>query len=69
LRAALAPHVREAVVVLVGQRISTIRHADKILVLEDGEVVGLGTHDNLLESCATYAEIVESQVMVTGGVA
>jgi ATP-binding cassette subfamily B protein len=69
LRAVLAPHVREAVVVLVGQRISTIRHADKILVLEDGEVVGLGTHDNLLESCATYAEIVESQVMVTGGVA
>jgi ATP-binding cassette subfamily B multidrug efflux pump len=69
LRAALAPHVREAVVVLVGQRISTIRYADKILVLEDGEVVGLGTHDNLLESCATYAEIVESQVMVTGGVA
>jgi ATP-binding cassette subfamily B protein len=69
LRAALAPHVREAVVVLVGQRISTIRQADKILVLEDGEVVGLGTHEDLLESCATYVEIVESQVMVTGGVA
>ena len=69
LRAALEPHVREAVVVLVAQRISTIRQADKILVLEDGEVVGLGTHDDLLESCPTYAEIVESQVMVTGGVA
>jgi len=68
LRAALAPHVREAVVVLVAQRISTIRQADKILVLEDGEVVGLGTHDDLIESCPTYAEIVESQVMVTGGV-
>lgn len=69
LRAALAPHVRESVVVLVAQRISTIRQADKILVLEDGEVVGLGTHEDLLESCPTYAEIVESQVMVTGGVA
>jgi ATP-binding cassette subfamily B protein len=69
LRAALAPHVREAVVVLVAQRISTIRQADKILVLEDSEVVGLGTHDDLIDSCPTYAEIVESQVMVTGGVA
>jgi ATP-binding cassette subfamily B protein len=69
LRAALAPHVRDAVVVLVAQRISTIRQADKILVLEDGEVIGLGTHDELVLSCATYAEIVESQVMVTGGVA
>ena len=61
LRAALAPHTREAAVIVVGQRVSTIRHADQIVVLEDGVVVGLGTHDELLVSCPTYQEIVESQ--------
>jgi ATP-binding cassette, subfamily B, multidrug efflux pump len=61
LRAALAPHTREAAVIVVGQRVSTIRHADQIVVLEDGAVVGLGTHDELLVSCPTYQEIVESQ--------
>ena len=47
--------------VVVAQRVSTIVDADQIVVLEDGEVVGLGTHDELLASCPTYAEIVESQ--------
>lgn len=61
LRAALEPHVRKAVVVVVAQRVSTIQRADKILVLEDGECVGLGTHDELLSTCATYQEIVSSQ--------
>lgn len=61
LRAALEPHVRDAVVVVVAQRVSTIQRADKILVLEDGECVGLGTHEELLASCATYQEIVSSQ--------
>jgi ATP-binding cassette, subfamily B, multidrug efflux pump len=61
LRAALEPHVRKAVVVVVAQRISTIQRANKILVLEDGECVGLGTHDELLSTCATYQEIVSSQ--------
>lgn len=61
LRAALEPHVRNAVVVVVAQRVSTIRTANKILVLEDGECVGLGTHDELVDSCATYQEIVSSQ--------
>jgi ATP-binding cassette subfamily B protein len=68
LRAALAPHVREAVVVVVAQRVSTIRDADQILVLEDGECVGLGTHDELLRSCPTYVEIVESQATAQAGV-
>jgi ATP-binding cassette subfamily B multidrug efflux pump len=68
LRAALAPHVREAVVVVVAQRVSTIRDADQILVLEDGECVGLGTHDELLTSCPTYVEIVESQATAQAGV-
>jgi len=61
LRAALEPHVRHAVVVVVAQRVSTIQRANKILVLEDGECVGLGTHDELLASCPTYQEIVSSQ--------
>jgi ATP-binding cassette, subfamily B, multidrug efflux pump len=62
LRAALVPFTREAAVVIVAQRVSTIVDADQILVLEDGEVVGLGTHDELLASCTTYAEIVASQL-------
>jgi ATP-binding cassette subfamily B protein len=61
LRAALEPHVRQSVVVVVAQRVSTIRHANTILVLEDGECVGLGTHDELLTTCETYQEIVSSQ--------
>jgi ATP-binding cassette, subfamily B, multidrug efflux pump len=62
LRAALAPVVRDAVTVIVAQRVSTIKHADQILVIEDGQQVGLGTHQDLLETCPTYAEIVESQL-------
>ena len=62
LRAALAPHTRDATVIIVAQRVSTIASADQILVLEDGEVVGLGRHEHLLENCPTYAEIVASQM-------
>ncbi len=62
LRAALAPVVADAVTVIVAQRVSTIRHADQILVLEDGLTVGLGTHEELLASCPTYGEIVGSQL-------
>ncbi len=61
LRAALAPEVREAAVVLVAQRVSSIMHADQIVVLEGGRIVGLGTHAELVKTCPTYAEIVESQ--------
>jgi ATP-binding cassette subfamily B protein len=52
------------VVLVVAQRVSTIRDADQILVLEDGECVGIGTHDELLNSCPTYLEIVDSQAAV-----
>jgi ATP-binding cassette, subfamily B, multidrug efflux pump len=62
LRAAMAPYVRDAAVVIVAQRVSTIASADQILVLDDGEVVGRGTHAELLEGNPTYREIVESQV-------
>lgn len=63
LRAALRPVTRDATVIVVAQRVSTIVDADRIVVLEDGRVVGDGTHDALLASCRTYAEIVESQAM------
>jgi len=62
LRAALVPVVEDAVTVIVAQRVSTIKNADQILVIEDGQQVGLGTHRELLDSCPTYAEIVESQL-------
>jgi ATP-binding cassette subfamily B multidrug efflux pump len=61
LRAALGPWTVDATVVVVAQRVSTIINADQIIVLEDGEMVGVGTHTELLESCPTYAEIVASQ--------
>ncbi|NHA68300.1 ABC transporter ATP-binding protein [Phycicoccus flavus] len=61
LRAALAPVTRDATVVTVAQRVSTILDADRIVVLEDGAVVGTGTHEELLAGCPTYREIVESQ--------
>ncbi|MET0728972.1 MAG: ABC transporter ATP-binding protein [Acidimicrobiales bacterium] len=64
LRAALVPYTADATTVIIGQRIATIADADRILVLEDGEAVGLGTHEELLETCATYIEIVESQMAV-----
>ena len=62
LRAALVPHTRDAAVLIVSQRVTSIKHADQILVLEDGEQVGIGTHAELLESCPTYVEIVNSQL-------
>ena len=62
LRAALVPYTRGSAVVIVAQRVSTISNADAILVLEDGELVGRGTHDELVAECTTYAEIVESQI-------
>jgi ATP-binding cassette subfamily B protein len=62
LRAALIPYAKDATVITVAQRFSTIMSADQILVLEDGEIVGLGTHGQLVQTCPTYAEIVDSQV-------
>ncbi|ANS25201.1 MULTISPECIES: ABC transporter ATP-binding protein [Rhodococcus] len=61
LRAALKPETSDACVIVVAQRVSTIVEAEQIVVLEDGAVVGIGTHDQLLETCPCYVEIVESQ--------
>jgi ATP-binding cassette subfamily B multidrug efflux pump len=62
LRAALKNETRQSAVIIVGQRVATIADADQILVLEDGAVVGSGTHEELLASSPTYAEIVDSQL-------
>jgi len=62
LRAALRPVTRDAAVLIVAQRVSTIVEADQIVVLDGATIVGLGRHDELLRDCPTYAEIVESQL-------
>jgi ATP-binding cassette subfamily B protein len=64
LRAALRPVTADAAVVIVAQRVSTIMNADQIIVLDNGVIVGVGRHDELLAACPTYAEIVESQLAV-----
>jgi ATP-binding cassette subfamily B protein len=69
LRAALRPFTRDSTVIVVAQRVSTIVDADQILVLEDGECVGLGTHSELLATCPTYVEIVASQATTQGAAA
>ncbi|QNK82748.1 ABC transporter ATP-binding protein [Nakamurella sp. PAMC28650] len=62
LRAALKPQTLDATVIIVAQRVSTIIDADQIIVLEDGHIVGMGRHEELLENCGTYSEIVRSQI-------
>ncbi|MFI7132132.1 ABC transporter ATP-binding protein [Nonomuraea sp. NPDC050153] len=62
LRAALAEEIADATIVIVAQRVNTIRDADRILVLDDGRVVGSGTHAELMTTCPTYREIVLSQL-------
>jgi len=66
LRESLADATTDATVIIVAQRVSTIRHADQIVVLDAGRVVGRGTHDELLETNETYREIVQSQLSVEG---
>lgn len=72
LRSALAKEAAGKTIIVVAQRISTVLTADKIVVLEDGEMVGCGTHNQLMNSCNTYREIAESQLSdeeLKGGVA
>ena len=62
LRKALAEQVADSTVIIVAQRISTILHADKIIVLDEGRIAGMGTHEDLLESCEIYEQIASSQL-------
>ena len=62
VRAALSQVTSEAIMLIVGQRVASVRHADAIVVLDAGTVVGVGSHDELLETCPAYVEIVQSQV-------
>ena len=61
LRKALAKVSEDAAVLIIAQRVSTIRHANCIVVLNEGEMAGIGTHEELLETCPVYREIYESQ--------
>ena len=62
MRKALADKVKDSAVIIVAQRISTILHADQILVLDDGKIVGKGTHEELLKDCDVYKQIASSQL-------
>ena len=62
LRKALSKKTGDATVIIVAQRISTILHADKIIVLDDGKIAGIGTHEELMNSCESYQEIAKSQL-------
>jgi ATP-binding cassette subfamily B protein len=62
LRAALKPMTTDRTVIIVAQRVSTIADADQIVVLEDGRAVGIGHYDELMQTCPTFVEIVQSQL-------
>jgi ATP-binding cassette subfamily B protein len=62
LRRALNDQIHDATNIIVAQRVSTILHANQIVVLDEGKVVGIGTHEELMTSCATYQEIACSQL-------
>ena len=62
LRSALRNETHDATVIIIAQRVGTIMHADQIVVLDSGEIVGIGTHEQLMKSCETYKEIVYSQL-------
>jgi ATP-binding cassette subfamily B protein len=66
LRAALAEQVGDATIVVVAQRVSTITEADQIVVIDDGRVVGAGTHAHLLQTCDPYREFADSQSVTAG---
>ena len=61
LRKALAKETKDSAVLIIAQRVSTIQHADQIIVLHEGQMAGIGTHQQLLETCPVYQEIYESQ--------
>lgn len=62
LRAALKENVKDSIVIIVGQRVTSVMHSDKIIVLDNGKIVGIGNHKELLENCEVYQEIAKSQL-------
>jgi ATP-binding cassette subfamily B multidrug efflux pump len=62
LRAALKPEIKQSTVLIVAQRVSTVMDADRILVLDEGKLVGMGRHKELMKTCDVYREIVASQL-------
>ena len=66
LRAALKREITDATMFVVAQRVSSIRRAEQIVVLDKGTIVGLGTHEELMQTCETYREIVYSQLSAGG---
>ena len=62
LRHALEKEIKNSAVLIIAQRISTIIHADRIIVLDDGKIAGIGRHEELLKSCPVYRDISESQM-------
>lgn len=62
LRAALKKETVKSTVILVAQRVATVMDADRIIVLDEGQIAGIGTHKELLNSCKVYSEIVSSQL-------
>ena len=61
LRKAIREELKDMTLFIVSQRAASVRNADKIVVLDDGVIVGMGTHDTLIDSCEVYREIYESQ--------
>jgi len=66
LRSALFKETGDSTVIIISQRVSTVKDADQIIVLEEGKIAGIGTHEELLEDCAIYCEIVFSQFSEEG---
>ena len=62
LRSALAENMKDSTVIIVAQRVGTIMNADRIIVLDDGRIAGVGTHRELLETCEVYNQIAKSQL-------
>ncbi len=62
LRKALADNIHDCTIIIVAQRISTILNADKIVVLDEGRIAGIGTHSELMENCEVYRQIAHSQL-------
>ena len=65
LRSALRKYLENAGVIIVSQRVNTVRNADKIIVLDGGKIVGQGTHEELSQSCSVYRELIQSQTEVS----